>query len=465
MNTIIKYEWKQFVRNKVAITAWILMLFIGIYAVYYGRSFRQTQLTAIIQIDTARQARAAAQLAKFDIADTATKEALYAYKIARDPIRVENNLNWMIWKQPHALQALSIGQSDNQPFYFDLRVNRNVYNTKIAELRNPAKLKAGNFDLAFVIIYLLPLLLIAYCYNSAAADKENGAARLLAAQGISQHQLLTGRLVFRTLMVITLAFIISIMGFVANKVTAMSSIAGWLLITSLYLLFWAAVGYAITSLQKNSSITALSLVSSWVFFLIIIPAALHKFQQIPDTTGLEMADADREYGNYLWKMDKARMMDTLYTVYPGWKQYQEADTNTLRSIGYTTLRAKKLNSVGQKRDSAALAAQQKVQLFNYMNPAYCTQSILNHLARTELGNFVAFKKAASDYQTCRHDYVNGFRVKNKAYTREDYNGIPVFSQPGTNTGFTQWIKGALPVMVLTVIFIFTGFYNRKKQSF
>jgi ABC-2 type transport system permease protein len=40
------------------------------------------------------------------------------------------------------------------------------------ELPNPVNLLAGNFDLAFVLIYLFPLLLIVFCYGLFSAERE-----------------------------------------------------------------------------------------------------------------------------------------------------------------------------------------------------------------------------------------------------------------------------------------------------
>lgn len=462
MKIIFKYEWLQFIRNKTAVMAWLLMLLIGLYAVYYGRSFQQRQLQTIYQLDTAYQANVAARLKKFANTDTTTKEAKADYKEARDAFMGEYFSRPMIWKEPQALQGLTIGQSDNQPFFYNMWVSSKVYNNKLFELRNPAKLKAGNFDLAFVIIYLLPLLLIAYCYAILAADKESGVAKLLLAQGVSTHKILWSRLCFRAVLVLSLAFIVSIAGFAVNGVNNITSIAGWLGTTTCYLLFWVAVCCLFVSLQKSTGVTALLLVSSWVVLLLVVPAGIQKMQKTPDSTGTDIADADRDYGSLIWKMPKAELLDSLHTLYPGWKKYPVKDSNLIRGIAYYVLTMRNMNRLGEARDLNITASQQWLQRFDIINPAFAAQLTFNKLAQTELTDFIAFKKAASAYQLQRMDYINVFRMTDTEMTKADFQNKPVFQQPLSPVSFLQWFAGVLPLLLLTVCGFITGYLFTKK---
>lgn len=464
MKVIFKYEWLQFIRNKTAVIAWLLMLAIGVYAVYYGRSFQQRQLHTIYQVDTAYQANVTAQLKKFDITDTSTKDAKTNYKTARDAYMGEYYSRPMIWKQPHALQGLTIGQSDNQPFFYNMWVSAKVYNNKLNELRNPAKLKAGNFDLAFVIIYMLPLLLIAYCYNVLAADKGNGVSRLLAAQGVSLQRITIGRLAFRSVLVLVLAFIVSLIGFMVNAINSVGSMAGWLGTTTCYLLFWTAVCFTIIALQKKAGITALLLVSSWVVMLLVIPAAVQKLQRSPDSTGTQIADADRDYGSFIWNMPKAELLDSLHTLYPGWKQYLVKDSSLIRGIAYYILTSRNMNRLGQERDDNILREQKALQRFDIINPAFAAQLSFNKLAQTELTDFIAFKKAAAAYQLQRMDYINVFRITNKEITRSEFNNKPVFQQPLLPVSLVEWLAGMLPLLLLAGAGLVTGYLLTKRNN-
>lgn len=171
---IFQYEWLLLRRDKFRMATLLFMLLVGFYALYYGHSFQQKQMATVYSLDTAYKNRVQKQIENY-AADTSTKEGKSAYENAHDPFMNEWYTHPVIFKKPSALQALSIGQSDNQPFYNEIWLyNDNIYTSKQLELRNPDKLLAGNFDLAFVLIYLVPLLIIAFSYSVFSQDKESG---------------------------------------------------------------------------------------------------------------------------------------------------------------------------------------------------------------------------------------------------------------------------------------------------
>lgn len=59
-----------------------------------------------------------------------------------------------------------------------------------AQLANPVKQLPGHLDLAFVVIYLLPLLCVGLCYNALAREKEVGTYALLRLYGLSDAQVI-----------------------------------------------------------------------------------------------------------------------------------------------------------------------------------------------------------------------------------------------------------------------------------
>lgn len=463
MNTIFNYEWKLFVRNKIALIAWLIMLSTGLYSVYYGRTFHESQLATITRIDTAYQSRVKNQLDNFS-ADTTVKEGKAKYWNARDPFRNEYYTRPMIWKMPHPLQALTIGQSDNQPFYYNLWVYNNAYNTKQVELRNPAKLLSGNFDLAFVIIYLLPLLVIAFCYNVLSADREAGISGLLSIQGLTTHRIVSGRLLFRGILAYGLILLLSIAGFAFNGIYDACSILCWLGISLLYLVFWMTLMYMVVSVRKSSSITALMLVSCWVTFLLVIPSLINNLQRTDDAGRIQIADADREFSNRLWEMDKKVLIDTLLQVRPDWRKFSIKDTNKVRSIAYSYLDMLNMNSVGRRIDESALKEQQRLKKFNFVNPAFSAQLLFNRLAGSEIENFVAFRKDASDYQLQRSEIINDFRLSDKIFGLADYQKYPVFTQNRCEIPVTQWASGSLPLLLLCLINILIGRWLWSRKS-
>ena len=59
---------------------------------------------------------------------------------------------------PAALAPLSVGQSDLLPFYFKVSTDARETVVAATEIENPHRLLVGRFDLAFVLVFLYPLL-------------------------------------------------------------------------------------------------------------------------------------------------------------------------------------------------------------------------------------------------------------------------------------------------------------------
>lgn len=462
MKHLFIYEWKLLLRNRAMVTAWLLLPVIGLYALYYGESFTNTQLKTIHTIDTAYQARVQTQLNNFT-ADTSTKEGKTKYRNAHDPFQNEWQTRPMAWKQPAGLQAFSIGQSDNQPFYYSLWVYNNVYNVKQVELTNPDKLMAGNFDLAFVFIYLLPLLIIAFTYNIASTDVENGTAGLLSTQGISLHSILVGRLLFRAGLIVASISVLSIAGALLNNVQPGAAISWWL-ISLLYTAFWFGLAYLFVARKNTGAVTALQLVSVWVVLLIVVPSLLNSRQKTDDKAWLEVADAARDYSTQLRELSKARLADTLFQVEPTWKErfQQKRDTTTLRSVAYAYFAMQNMNRIGRRIDSAALAQQRRIERYQWVNPSFAIQLLYNKLAGTELSSFIAFRKALSDYQLQRTERLSLRRMAGESIDRATYAAYPVFVQPAPGLAASDWVWTAAALIIYVVVCALAGRYYWKR---
>ena len=72
---------------------------------------------------------------------------------------------------PTGLAALSVGQSDIQLNYLPVSLATTLDVTKNLELENPVNLMTGSFDIAFVVIFLLPIFILAMSYDLLSSEK------------------------------------------------------------------------------------------------------------------------------------------------------------------------------------------------------------------------------------------------------------------------------------------------------
>ena len=66
---------------------------------------------------------------------------------------------------PTPLAALSIGQTDVQPTYYKVTIHPALTFLNEAEIQNPLNVLAGSFDVAFIIVLLLPIFIVALTFD------------------------------------------------------------------------------------------------------------------------------------------------------------------------------------------------------------------------------------------------------------------------------------------------------------
>ena len=290
ITAIFKYEWLQLKRNYQMKWLLLLMMACAGYAIYYGNSSINKQLKNINFITAANDSVKNKFYHYFDdkkLAESvrfgwANMNSLY------DGFTTENFLeNNVAVNQPNSLSHLSVGQRDVYPLYRRVTARSLYYDgggisldDKYVETNNPHKFLAGNFDLSFVLLYLFPLFIIAFCYNIYAQEKETGSYPFLRNLPVSLQTIIAIKFLFRFCIIASMAVLFSVIGYFVTPVSNSLSIAPllqWLFIALLYLLFWFSITWAIVAIKQNSSVTALLLVGCWINFLLIIPALVNNY--------------------------------------------------------------------------------------------------------------------------------------------------------------------------------------------
>ena len=111
------------------------------------------------------------------------------------------SLSYPIVLPPGPLAAFAAGQTDLQPYRTNATLFRRADSLfAFYQLQSPLSLLAGRFDLAFVITYLLPLLVIALSYNMIAMERERGTLALALAQPVTLRSLLRRKIAVRALL-------------------------------------------------------------------------------------------------------------------------------------------------------------------------------------------------------------------------------------------------------------------------
>ena len=177
---------------------------------------------------------------------------------------------------PAALAALSIGRSDVHPTA--LRLSPGNPETRFAaRLENPRARALGRFDIAFVIIVLAPLMMVAVTSDVVTGDRDAGRLALAITAGGSVGALLATRLLLRAGLLTMCAMAVPILTVLSQgDVTTRDAwlLALWMLVVGVYLAFWAAVNAMANAWAARAATGLMALVTVWTALVVAAPALL-----------------------------------------------------------------------------------------------------------------------------------------------------------------------------------------------
>jgi ABC-2 type transport system permease protein len=274
---IVRHEWRLLRADAT------LRLVAGIFAVAIGYAMsngvrwvnfeRTAQRDAAVE-ETERDDRIHVQIDTLERSGT----PVAAFGDPRNPTMFGSRFGPRYAMLPPApLAALAIGQSDLLPSYFKVSTDARETIVAASEIENPHRLLVGRFDLAFVVVFLYPLLILAVTYNMLSIEKEQGTLALAAAQPVSLAVLATGKVAARAMLLIGLIGGFSLVAALAAGISVSAPGAAthmllWVGAIVAYATFWFAVAMLVASLGRPSATTATVLATIWLILVVILPS-------------------------------------------------------------------------------------------------------------------------------------------------------------------------------------------------
>ncbi len=193
-----------------------------------------------------------------------------------DPSNMGSSLGVRTAYMPAApLAPAAVGQSDLFPDQFKVTYRSKVYFIYDTAIENPWNLLSGNIDLAFVIIYLFPLMIFALNYNLLSAEREQGTLRMLMSQPLNLAALLAGKIAVRASALLGLAVLVPAATLSAARPVLFETLAWWSALVLAYGAFWFACVVFVNAFGKSSAVNAVALIGSWVVLVLIVPVVLN----------------------------------------------------------------------------------------------------------------------------------------------------------------------------------------------
>jgi ABC-2 type transport system permease protein len=167
-------------------------------------------------------------------------------------------------------------------------------------MTNPAAAVLGVFDLAFVVTYAYPLLIVVLVYNVVSADRESGTLALAASQPIAFRRWLAARVAVRALLIVVCGVLLPTAGAVLTiadwSTESLMPIGLWTAAVLGYSMFWLACVVAVSLTMASSALSAIVSVSAWLVVVIAVPAVIELAAPLLNPASTRLSYATHERG-------------------------------------------------------------------------------------------------------------------------------------------------------------------------
>ena len=377
-----------------------------------------------------------------------------------------------------ALSSVAFGQSDLLPNNFKVSYRNKATFMYDNEIENPWNLLSGRFDFAFVVIYILPLLVFAFSYNLLSAEKEQGTLRMLLSQPVHLLSIISGKLAARVLPLLGFMALLPIATILIFQ-PGIQLADHWSALLCLSLLiigygfFWFALAVYVNTLGRSSATNALILIFSWVVLVLIIPVLINIIVETisPTPSRTELATRTRlvtieglnQYNdllrtdyNFTEKPDALLPKEGKFEVPPRLKAHYLISKNVDIKIDALL-----------KQFDTQLAGQQKiVDRWGFLSPAILTSEGLTTLAGNNSRRYLEFKHQVENFHQQWRAFFEPKVLSGKAITKGDFDEMPKFEwrELKSTEILRDSIKRVALLMLLSVVLFLWSFVRLMKSG-
>ncbi|MEO1653273.1 MAG: DUF3526 domain-containing protein [Bacteroidota bacterium] len=392
---ILSFEWKNLWRNHTLKVLLLVFLGAGIYGIYFGK-FEIEKQEARMETVQQYERQQFDSLMTWVHLDTTIEANKNKFEQAVSPTGVGWNKHFTYYftHDTPVLAGLCLGQRDLYPVYYGVNVTDLARQVNVGELANPMKLLSGNFDLSYVFVFLLPLLLISFFYNLYAGEKEGGTLSLLQSQAISLNFILISKGLLRLILVGGVATLLLVLGFLLQGISLwgqMNLFLSWLLVIFGYTLVWTLMMAGMVALKRGSSLTAMLGLGLWLLFTLITPAIITLFvnanEPIPNRA--KLVHSIRSLNGQIWDSPKSFVLDQFYGANP---QFDSGDTTNFDKWYYAsfTILDKEIDALKSELDLQVDRRNTLLKNWEWLAPAALVHEKLARLSDTDRQSHMGF---------------------------------------------------------------------------
>jgi ABC-2 type transport system permease protein len=330
------------------------------------------------------------------------------------------------------LGALAIGQSDVYSNYFKVTARSLDGLVTGDQIEHPLQVASGQFDVAFVILFLYPLLIFAVSFDVTASERDRGTLRMVLSQPVTLRQVVAGRMIVRVVILLAPAVVVPLAtGLIAARIepSYWERALLWSVAVIVYAAVWHGIALIVNAWGLSAPANALVLAAIWLLLVVVGPSAVNLLiaTWYPMPSRVEAAvqaraatqdatvQGSRELGQFLQDHPTTGNVGR-----DGMRQFALLQAQRDQKV------ADRLQSVETTFNEQLQKQQRLASWLSVLSPTMIAQGVLLNVAGTSTYRFDHFRREAAEFQRQWRAYFEPRVLDAATLTPEEYAAAPVF---------------------------------------
>lgn len=435
---IALYEVRRLYRDRALPALLLLLLGLGMYAAWNGLDWTSQRQAAIDVIEAREQA---------SLADSRERIGQPGSSVVLPiPLPV---------LPPGAMAPLSVGQADAYPFHAEvvpLGDYSHLFRRVWADIGNPTARAAGRFDLAFLIVFLLPLVILAATHDLWSRERERGIAAMVLSQPVAVGSLIAVKAAARGLAVLSpaVAVVLAVAAWAGAREPAGLTVLA--LIVLAYGGFWLAVATVISLLARRSTEAAIAAGAVWLLIVVMAPSLTLAAVDLAAPPPSEMRFATEFKARHAQITERQRLhraanpapVRTPAPTLPDRLRETAADRMALDL---------ELMPLVDAQLQAREARRRVLDKARFLLPSVAAQDALDRIAGSDADRALAFQSQVLAARDELRRLLEGYLDRDSPPTLAEYEAVPVFRFRETGGAFQAGVLADLAALVGAMLLI------------
>jgi ABC-2 type transport system permease protein len=347
---------------------------------------------------------------------------------------VANEKGGLALLPPAPLGALAVGQSDVYPGYLTVTARRLDALVSGDQVEHPLAVASGPFDIAFVVLFLYPLLIFATSFDLTAGERERGTLRMVLSHPVRLADVVAGKLLARALVlagpvVILPAAVAAVTPVPAAPAALGLSLVIWTLAVLAYGAIWHGLALVVNARGWRAATNALVLAGTWLLFAVVGPATINLgIAAVYPMPSRVAAAVEARAATEAASVQGSQALGQFLQDHPtsanigqdGMRQFAALQAARDRQM------AERLAAVTASFEAQLQRQQQLASWLSVLSPAMVAQGVLLDAAGTSTTRFEHFRAAAAVFQREWAAYFEPRVLDAATLTPADVAAAPAF---------------------------------------